>query len=200
MKGAVVLAWHVDYWDRLGWKDPYGSEAFSKRQLRYARALKLKNRWTPMLMVDRKPVRGKQFPGAVEKAREVKAGYDATLSAVLKDGKVEARVKLRALDKKAKLGKNVVVQPVLYLRHVKTDCKAGENKGKTLEEYFVVVAAPTPPDRTAAFDKGVTVSIPAPKGVAAKDLGVAILLEDSVSIRSLGSWWSPVSAAKAKSK
>src|ERR1043166_4668155 len=35
-KDFVPLAWHVDYWDHLGWRDPWGSKSFSDRQRAYA--------------------------------------------------------------------------------------------------------------------------------------------------------------------
>jgi len=191
-----VLAWHVDYWDYLGWKDPFGSKSYSDRQSRYAKALKLKNRWTPMLVVDNRPVRSPQFKGAVAKAREREALFDASLHAVLKDGKIEGRIKIQLLDPKWEAGKDIVVQPVLFQRRVKTVCKAGENKGKTLDEFFVVCAAPDALDRAAAFSKGAGLSLSAPKGVAATNLGVAILVEDRKKMRTLGCWWTPVTTPK----
>ena len=38
-KNIFPLSFHVDYWNRLGWRDPYSSSDFSKRQRRYATAL-----------------------------------------------------------------------------------------------------------------------------------------------------------------
>ena len=191
MQRAVVLSWHVDYWDYLGWKDPFGSPAYSQRQTRYAKALALKQRWTPMLLVDNRPVRGrKQIDAAVKKAHEKKARVGAKITVALMDGKVEAKLNLRWLtEKTGTLGKNVVVQPVLYVREASTKCTAGECKGRTLKEYFAVVAAPKPLAPTDAFAKGATVTWPAPKGVKANNLGVAFLLEDSVSMKTIGCWW-----------
>ncbi len=49
----VVLSQHVDYWNRLGWKDPYSSSQFSDRQAAYARAINRSNRiYTPQMVVD----------------------------------------------------------------------------------------------------------------------------------------------------
>jgi len=48
----VTLAFHVDYWDRLGWKDRFSSAAFTERQNRYAAAWKSDRIYTPQAVVD----------------------------------------------------------------------------------------------------------------------------------------------------
>ena len=49
---VVTLAFHVDYWDRLGWKDRFSSAAFTERQNRYAEAWKSDRVYTPQAVVD----------------------------------------------------------------------------------------------------------------------------------------------------
>ena len=58
---VVPLTFHVDYWDRLGWKDPFASGAFSERQEWYAHSSKLRSPdgaagldglYTPQMIVD----------------------------------------------------------------------------------------------------------------------------------------------------
>ena len=48
----VVLSEHVDYWDDIGWKDPYSSRLFSIRQGDYARRFRLDGPYTPQIVVD----------------------------------------------------------------------------------------------------------------------------------------------------
>src|SRR5436190_23170457 len=48
----VTLAFHVDYWDRLGWKDRFSSAAFTERQNRYAAAWNTDRVYTPQAVVD----------------------------------------------------------------------------------------------------------------------------------------------------
>lgn len=53
MRGRVIpLAFHVDYWNHLGWRDPYSSAEWSQRQASYERALKLDSVYTPQAVVD----------------------------------------------------------------------------------------------------------------------------------------------------
>ena len=61
-KPVYILAYHVDYWNRLGWKDQFSSADFSKRQNEYANYLHLESVYTPQIVVNGK----KEFVGSEE--------------------------------------------------------------------------------------------------------------------------------------
>ncbi|MHA7057031.1 DUF1223 domain-containing protein [Aquimarina sp. M1] len=49
---VFVLSYHVDYWNRLGWKDPFSTEVFSDYQRDYAEQFKSRSIYTPQLVVN----------------------------------------------------------------------------------------------------------------------------------------------------
>jgi len=49
---VIVLSEHVDYWNQLGWKDPYSAHLFSERQSEYAEALHVEDIYTPQALID----------------------------------------------------------------------------------------------------------------------------------------------------
>lgn len=59
---VIALSFHVDYWNRLGWADPFSDKAYTKRQSQYARAFGLSSMYTPQMVVNGK----KQFVGSNE--------------------------------------------------------------------------------------------------------------------------------------
>ena len=48
----IPLAWHIDYWDNLGWRDPFDSQIATGRQYQYVQSLGLSSAYTPQLVID----------------------------------------------------------------------------------------------------------------------------------------------------
>ena len=137
--GAVALAFHVDYWDRLGWKDRFATPANTARQYQVMRANRSTFVYTPQVVVQ-----GRDH-----------AGWRRTTSASLVDGAAReprARLALRAnpgatvidvevVTELAKLPGRDTVVSVAYTDSLLTSAvKAGENRGEKLVHDHVVRA------------------------------------------------------------
>ncbi|KDP38951.1 hypothetical protein JCGZ_00708 [Jatropha curcas] len=137
---VIVLAFHVDYWDYMGWKDPYGASQWTVRQKAYVEALKLDTMFTPQVVIQ-----GREQCVANEE--------EALLSAIMSASKFPSpsfqatyerptpeslRVSLSgALRSKVDSnGANIMV--ALYENGLVTDCPKGENKGRVLSNDYVV--------------------------------------------------------------
>src|SRR6266478_7705257 len=144
VQGAQIVALeeHVDYWNHLGWKDPYSSSAFSERQGDYAQVFGTDGVYTPQMVVDGQ----NEFVGSrnlaakeeIEKAaNRPKAEIALVLSANSSPGKPAFEVQVKSLD-----GISVHGESELWLavteKGLQTDVKAGENSGETLKHAAVV--------------------------------------------------------------
>lgn len=50
-KGVIPLVYHIDYWNNLGWSEPFSSPQFSERQTDYVRTMNLDGEYTPQLVI-----------------------------------------------------------------------------------------------------------------------------------------------------
>jgi len=130
----VPVAFHVDYWDRLGWKDPYSSHEATERQNRYAKLLALPMVYTPQIVVDGKWEAVGSDRAEVERALDLARRDPAEVPVTLALDHGQAQVTLGP-------GSDRVAASVLLIgfdrRHV-TAVKRGENSGRTLAHVDVV--------------------------------------------------------------
>jgi hypothetical protein len=153
--GLLALSFHVDYWDRLGWKDPFSSPAATQRQHRYAEQLGLATVYTPQIVVDGK------WQAVGSSRVEVERVLDSA-----QRNRDEVPVALAADHGHAKItlgpgGSGVSASVVLigFDRLHVTAVARGENAGRTLAHVDVVRSL----EEVARFDgRGGTVEAPLP--------------------------------------
>jgi hypothetical protein len=144
------------------------------------------------------PKASQQIPGKVDAAAKKKTTLAIDAKATLAGKAVTADIRLKRLDPELKLPESVGVVPVLWQKKAVTRCTAGENKGKTLAEFFLVLEAQRPLSVKKALEEGVSARFEAPKGVKAEDLGVAVLVEDTTKMRTVECTSVPVQAASTR--
>ena len=133
----VALAFHVDYWDYIGWRDPFASRETTERQRAYARVLKQRYVYTPEMVVD----------GIGHDTGREKAPIEALLA------KAQALSPRRATPELARTmgspltirldpfplgGRTADVTLAVYDRRHTTPVKSGENQGRMIENFNVV--------------------------------------------------------------
>lgn len=137
-KKIFALSFHVDYWNRLGWKDPFSSSNFSQRQKEYVVALNLDGAYTPQMIVNG----SSQFVGSdnsslaqsLTKALNTNAAVNfTTLTATYNnDKKITLQYALEGNFAGSK------INAALISLTETTVVKRGENGGHTLKNENVV--------------------------------------------------------------
>lgn len=126
--GVVSLAFHVDYWDRLGWKDRFADPAYTQRQTEVSTRGGGKFVYTPQVVVDGADYRG--WPGLPRRASRP-ATVQLTLS---QEGSAYVARVVRGPGAPMRMAAFWVVTEDGHLSQV----KAGENTGATLHHDAVV--------------------------------------------------------------
>ena len=134
---AIVLEEHVDYWDRLGWKDPFSSSAMSERQTEYGQALGGRQIYTPQMIVDgRSEFVGNSENAALRAIRTAGAvAKPAVTLAWTSDGKLNVNI---APLTNASGGDTPHVFVAITENGLHSDVRRGENAGRSLQHRGVV--------------------------------------------------------------
>lgn len=189
-RGVIALSFHVDYWNYLGWKDPFAAREFTERQKRYRQSLGLHYAYTPQMVIDGQAEGvGSQRETMLRLVAEARVEADAKVPVALSVAEggalaltigaaqraVECEVWLLAVD-----------------REKTTDVERGENSGRTLTNTNVVRAVA----RIGPwYGDSARLSLPAltrPEGGAPD--GYAVLIQSTGSARILGAallWLEP---------
>ncbi len=179
----ITLAFHVDYWDYIGWKDPYASADYTQRQRIVARANSQSSIYTPEFVVD-----GAEARGSRKITAKVSAGYanqaEADITLKLSDvdaGKVSAEV---SIDNISYAGDDT---PEVYLaifeNGLSSSIDAGENRGKRLKHDYVVRHI-SPSEMTESGQQH-RFDLKLDPGWKASELGVAVVVKLQNSGRTL---------------
>ena len=133
-KDVVALSFHVDYWDYIGWKDPFASAAGTERQRDYGRALGLRMVYTPQMVVDGRADAVGSDRGAVERLIAASNPRDRVDIGFSIDDMGRLFVELPDHP----LAGMATVWLAVFDKQHKTAVPRGENSGATLSDYNVV--------------------------------------------------------------
>jgi hypothetical protein len=131
---VLALSFHVDYWDRLGWKDPASSAAATVRQRHYAELLHTGEVYTPQIVIDGGWQGVGSERGEVERAIGAARRRATDLPVHLAAAQDRVRVEIGA-----GAGEETgVVELIGFDRRRVDEVRGGENDGRTLSHVDVV--------------------------------------------------------------
>lgn len=180
----VPVAFHVDYWDYLGWRDPFGAAQYSDRQRAYAADWKTRSVYTPGFVLDGREWREWFSRDELPRASNKPAGR---LAASSDDGKRW----LLCFEPVAEHSSTFDFHAALLGFDLNSDVKTGENRGRKLQHDFVVLtlAKATSKRNGESFQAELSL-IPASRTLP-KRLGVAVWVaqhKDLQPLQAVGGW------------
>ncbi|XWW44160.1 DUF1223 domain-containing protein [Fibrella sp. USSR17] len=138
---VYALSFHVDYWDGLGWRDPFSDARFTARQRQYARRLALETLYTPQAILNGTQVfvgsNRARLTSLLTEALNQPAPITIQAKAAQEGGSVRVETKLSGTLSGA------VLNVALVSNSVSTVVRKGENAGRTLTHSNVVRAFTT---------------------------------------------------------
>ncbi len=178
-KAVVPVALHVDYWDSLGWNDPYATRANGERQREYARTGGAGTVYTPGFFVN-----GREWRDWTLRQSPRASGKEAgNLAVSIENNTVTATY--------PEAGEALELHIVMLGFGIETAVRRGENRNRTLREEFVALAHDTHTSGTGQW----RVALPAIWADAGKRRGIALWVSpagDARPLQATGGWLQPV--------
>lgn len=173
------LSFHVDYWNHIGWRDPYSNAVFSDRQRSYAQAFENGRIYTPQMVVNGRT----EFVGSNRSIAEraITSALSEAVAVGLSLNLVSSEpTEVVITYQVSELPKGAVVNFALVERGLFQEVKRGENSGRRLQHENVVRAFRT------LSDKNGSVALKVPAGVKLKNSSVIALVQDASTMKVLG--------------
>jgi hypothetical protein len=131
MPNVIAIAFHVGYWDSIGWRDHFALPAAVERQHRYVETLGLSSLFTPQVVIDGRS----SFVGSDK--RRILAAIAEPLNTI----PISVELVRGELTVTVPEGRDIAgydVNLIAYLPQAVTHVGRGENSGRTLEEFNIV--------------------------------------------------------------
>ena len=135
IKNVYILAYHVDYWNRLGWEDQFSKPEYSQRQSQYASVLGLSSVYTPQVIVNGSSEfvgsDEDKLNGTVEDNLQTDIKQNVNINAVRVDNTITVDYSTGGNDE-------VLLNLALVQPEATTSVKRGENGGRVLHHVNIV--------------------------------------------------------------
>lgn len=166
---VLALAFHVDYWDYIGWKDRFANPAYSNRQRHLARINQQDSVYTPEFFVNGSEMRGtRRIIEKLQTINQIPSSIELSLTIQPRNQAIELE-----LDNQSSLQSPLLVRFVVFEDQLASDVKHGENAGRKLNHERVVRHFSSP--QTLAPRQHYRIEIPADWNL--RQLGVGALVE-----------------------
>ena len=178
----VPVAFHVDYWNDIGWRDRFSSHVFSDRQRRYARTKGLSTVYTPGFLLDGREWRS--FFGLRRLALDKDPGAG---NLIVKLEQQTVQVTYQSTDHEHE---PLVFNIALLGFNLVTRVEAGENRGKQLHHDFAVLGYKSAPLSALKDVFTATTQLP-PVAIQAPQSGLAVWInngDDPTPLQATGGW------------
>lgn len=164
----VPIAFHVDYWDYIGWKDRFSRPEYSDRQRRYAREGGARVVYTPGVFRQGRDWRGWRS-GKIGKKDEVSAGS--------LDVHVDGRQAVIRFVSSEPIRLRLVANVALLGMNLETSVLAGENEGRKLRHDFVALSVVAVPLVRSGSDYEGSIELPG-TDISAHELALAVWISE----------------------
>lgn len=135
---VLALSWHVDYWDYLGWADPFARPQFTRRQQAYAHAWGERAIYTPQVVVGGRDTLLSLRPAEVMAMMQMQMARPTEVMVTSRPELDGYRIELTP---RAAIAGRVAIILVRYAPSRRVEIRAGENRGIKMEYRNVVLAA-----------------------------------------------------------
>lgn len=182
----VPLSLHVDYWNYIGWRDPYSSSQYTARQRKVARHNRLRSIYTPQMVLNGRDYRAWRRQEITSKLNETNslpaaANLNLAWSEQQSGSDQSLSIKLHAKLNPPHATAQPVVNLVIFENNLISHVNAGENDGRSLKHDYVVRRLLKYPFAVGREHVERQISIPINNDWNRQQLGLALFVQDAQS-------------------